>query len=62
MNPGTELVMHTEVVDEYLGFEIRSTDEETWYAVPKQWNGDAALIAQSMPAIRKRIWCWWHRV
>ena len=47
-------------VDAYLGFEIRSV-AGTFVAVPAGWTGDV-LWTDTLPHLRKLIWCWWFRV
>ena len=53
-----------QVVDFYLGFEIRQSTDGTLVALPRGWSHQemAMLEAPDMPAMRKRIWGWWHRL
>jgi hypothetical protein len=46
--------------DCYLGFDI-STLAGCLVATPTGWPGEI-LIAESMPALRRKIWRWWHQV
>ena len=46
--------------DEYLGFGIRVQDD-CYVAIPLGWRGEV-IIADSMPALRKKVWKWWHQV
>ena len=44
----------------YLGFCIQMLDG--WYvATPMGWTGEV-LLADDMPALRRKIWRWWHQV
>lgn len=51
-------------VDVYLGFEIRRHSDGAYVAIPTGWtHRDAALLeAADLPALRKKIWGWWHRL
>jgi hypothetical protein len=46
--------------DHYLGFDI-STHAGCCIATPTGWPGEV-LLAESMPALRRKIWRWWHQV
>ena len=46
--------------DTYLGFDI-STHAGCYVATPTGWPGEV-LLAESMPALRRKIWRWWHQV
>jgi len=48
------------VVEPYLGFGIQVLDG--WFvATPMGWTGEV-LLADDMPALRRKIWRWWHQV
>ncbi|MFQ5600469.1 MAG: hypothetical protein ACE5G2_07940 [Candidatus Krumholzibacteriia bacterium] len=49
-------------IDVYLGFEIFEEEEGGFVAVPQGWadGGGKELEASDLPALRKRIWHWWH--
>ena len=53
-----------QTVDTYLGFEIRHLGEDAYVAFPQGWSHArvSVLEADSLPAIRKRVWAWWHRL
>ena len=53
-----------QVVDFYLGFEIRQIAKDALVALPRGWSHQemAMLEAPDLPAMRKRIWGWWHRL
>lgn len=53
-----------QTVDTYLGFEIRQITDDAFVAFPLGWtHRDVTLLeAADLPAIRKRIWSWWHRM
>ena len=46
--------------EHYLGFDI-STHAGCFVGTPTGWPGEI-LIADSMPALRRKIWRWWHQV
>lgn len=46
--------------DCYLGFDI-SMHAGCYVATPTGWPGEV-LLADSMPALRRKIWRWWHQV
>jgi hypothetical protein len=46
--------------DHYLGFDI-STHAGCYVGTPTGWPGEV-LLAESMPALRRKIWRWWHQV
>jgi hypothetical protein len=52
------------VIDVYLGFEIRQHATDSFVAIPAGWSHpDIVLLeASDLPALRKRIWGWWHRL
>jgi hypothetical protein len=50
----------TRLEDSYLGFGIRIQDG-SYVATPTGWTGEV-LLAESMPAMRRKIWRWWHQV
>ena len=52
------------VVETRLGFEIHRNAEGRYVAIPQGWtpNETTVLEAPSLPALRQRIWNWWHRL
>jgi hypothetical protein len=57
-------VQKPQQVDVYLGFEILQHGEDSYVAIPRGWTHvDAKILeAEDLPALRKRIWSWWHRL
>ena len=49
-------------VDVYLGFEIIQKNASALVAIPRGWTQAQVTILQAtdLPAMRKRIWAWWH--
>jgi hypothetical protein len=49
---------------DYLGFTVERRGESSFVATSKDWNHNTVVTfeAASLPAIRKRIWSWWHRL
>ena len=50
----------SQVRDEYLGYRIREVDG-AFVAYPRGWCGEV-LAAESLPAVRREVWRWWHLV
>jgi len=49
-------------IEVYLGFSITRRGD-SYMAIPTGWSvAPAVLDGASLPAIRKRIWSWWHRL
>jgi len=51
-------------IDLYLGFEIHQSADDTLVAFPHGWSyrEGIRLEAANLPAIRRSIWNWWHRL
>ena len=51
-------------VDVYLGFEVIQRAESAFVAIPRGWTQVRVTVLQAgdLPAIRKRIWAWWHNL
>jgi hypothetical protein len=52
------------VVETRLGFEIHRNANGSYVAIPQGWAPPHAttLEAPNLPALRQRIWNWWHRL
>jgi hypothetical protein len=52
------------VVETRLGFEIHRNADGSYVAIPQGWTPPHATVleAQSLPALRQRIWKWWHQL
>ena len=55
-----EIEESCQVRDEYRGYRIREVDG-CFVAYPRGWCGEV-LAAESLPAVRREIWRWWHLV
>jgi hypothetical protein len=54
--------LDTVLIGTYLGFEIRYDVLGTHIAEPTfRSSNPTSLEAGSLPALRKRIWQWWHQ-
>lgn len=54
--------LDTVLIGTYLGFEMRSDVLGAHLAEPTfRSRTPAILAAESLPALRKRIWQWWHQ-
>jgi hypothetical protein len=52
------------VVETRLGFEIHRNANGGFVAIPQGWTREQATVleAETLPALRQRIWNWWHRL
>lgn len=52
------------VIETRLGFEIHRNTDGSYVAIPQGWTSSdtSVLEAPTLPAMRQRIWNWWHRL